>query len=289
MIKVEIVCDSSAPSGIRLTTFVLTYPRFIHAEFMTHRVFSRNASSSRAIPVAKQIQMVLDNPAVPLAFSTNQKGMQGGAALTGPEEYEAKKAWVEAMYLAVDQAKKLADLNVHKQYANRLLEPFSHITVVCTATDWDNFFALRCHEAAQPEIHALADCMYDLYVNNSPRELLCGQWHLPFITQEDELDTHSELGCGETREELISALLKRSVARCARVSYLNHDGTSSTLAQDLELYGRLVGAAPIHASPAEHQALALADSTHRSGNFRGWIQYRKTLENENVTEFKKNP
>src|SRR5512135_1987029 len=139
MIKAQIICDSMAPSGVRLTTFVLTYPRFIHSEFMTHRVFSRNASSSRAIPVKKQIQEIIDNPVIPLAFTKNKAGMQGGAALDGEAHDKAVAAWLEGRDRAVEIANKLADLEVHKQYANRVLEPWAHITVVCTATDFANF------------------------------------------------------------------------------------------------------------------------------------------------------
>lgn len=281
MIKAEIVADSVAPSGVRLTTFVLTYPRFIHSEFMTHRVFSRNASSSRAIPVKKSIQMVIDSPAIPLAFTKNKAGMQGGEALDQHDHDLAVAAWLDGRDRAVEIAQKLANLEVHKQYANRVLEPWAHITVVCTATDWDNFFALRCHEMAQPEIHALADLMYAQYAENKPDNLRNGDLHLPFI---DIWDRTSN-GIDENIDR--GLLLKRSVARCARVSYLNHDGTKSTLEQDLELYNRLVGAAPIHASPAEHQAMAIGDPNIRSGNFRGWIQYRKTLKEENVEKFTK--
>lgn len=284
MIKADIVADSIAPSGVRLTTFVLTYPRFIHAEFMTHRVFSRNASSSRAIPVKRQIQMVIDNPAIPLAFTKNQKGMQGGEALDQEAHDKAVAAWLEGRDRAVEVANKLADLEVHKQYANRVLEPWAHITVVCTATDWDNFFALRCHYMAQPEINALADLMYEAYSKNVPQYLATGMWHIPFIKAEDfRLPGEWMQKVIEGKDDLLQ--VKRSVARCARVSYLNHDGTSPTIEQDLELYDRLVGAAPIHASPAEHQAQASDDPNVRSGNFRGWFQYRKMLAGENVTEF----
>lgn len=285
MIKAEIVCDSVASSGVRLTTFVLTYPRFIHSEFMTHRVFSRNASSSRAIPVKKQIEMIEAEPAVPIAFRKNQKGMQAGELLDNQEE--AVKLWLEGRDRAVEIAKKLADLEVHKQYANRVLEPYAHITVVVTATDWDNFFALRCHEAAQPEIHALADLMYEAYVSSLPVFLSDGQWHLPFVKNAElnKLDWHQAPDLDQfLRTEDVQ---KMSVARCARVSYLNHDKTEPTLDQDRDLYERLVGNAPLHASPAEHQAMAVGDPNVRSGNFRGWIQYRKTLKNENVSSFKK--
>jgi len=295
MIETKIITDSLAPSGVRLTTYVLTYPRFIHAELMTHRVFSRNASSSRAIPVKKQIQMVIDNPAIPLAFTKNKAGMQGGEVLTGEQEQAAIAAWLEGRDRAVEAAQKLANLEVHKQYANRILEPWAHISVVLTATDFDNWFALRCHEAAQPEIHQLADQMYDLYSANTPNELDAGEWHLPFVTEEDT----ANIICNEFalkklenfdasifayQEEL---LLKFSVARCARVSYLNHDGTNPNYEKDLELYNRLLGGVPIHASPAEHQAMAIGDPNVRSGNFRGWIQYRQTLKNQNITEYRR--
>jgi thymidylate synthase ThyX len=274
MIQAKIVEDSIAPSGARLTTFVLTYPRFIHSEFMTHRMFSRNASSSRAIPVKKSIQMVIDNPVIPLAFTKNKAGMQGGEALSGDQEAAAISAWLEGRDRAVEMAQKLADLEVHKQYANRILEPYSHITVVCSATDYANFFALRCHVMAQPEIMALADLMYEEYRTSSPKQMEIGDMHLPFVSDEER---------NELRQD---DLIKMSVARCARVSYLNHEGKKPTIEEDKALYDRLVGSAPIHASPAEHQAIAMGDPS-RSGNFQGWIQYRKLLIDENVEEFKK--
>lgn len=274
MIQAKIVEDSIAPSGVRLTTFVLTYPRFIHSEFMTHRMFSRNASSSRAIPVKKSIQMVLENPVIPLAFTKNKAGMQGGDPLGGDQHEKALKLWLYVRDVATEAAQELADLEVHKQYANRILEPFSHITVVCSATDYANFFALRCHPMAQPEIMALADLMYDEYQASNPNQMSIGDMHLPFVSNEE-------------REELPQDdLIKMSVARCARVSYLNHEGKKPTLEEDITLYNRLVGSAPIHASPAEHQAIAMGDES-RSGNFRGWIQYRKLLLEENIEEFKK--
>lgn len=287
MIKADIVADSIGPSGVRLTTFVLTYPRYIHSEFNTHRAFSRNASSSRAIPVRKSIQMIRENPAIPLAFTKNQKGMQGGEALDHDAHEKAVLAWLEGRDRAIEIAEKLADLEVHKQYANRVLEPFAHITVVATATDWNNFFALRCHEAAQPEIHELADKMYGLYRTSTPKIIADGHWHLPFVSEEEYSSAGEEYG-GAIDSDGIPIPIKRSVARCARVSYLNHDGTKSTVAQDLELYKRLLSSAPLHASPAEHQAMACGDPSIRSGNFRGWIQYRKTLRNENITKFEMN-
>lgn len=285
MIEAKIVADSIAPSGVRLTTFVLTYPRFIHAEFMTHRVFSRNASSSRAIPVSKQIQMVEDNPAIPLAFTRNKPGMQGGDPLEGEEHSKAVQSWLLARDHALRSANELAALGIHKQYANRVLEPFAHITVVCTATDYDNFFALRMHPAAQPEINELASKMYALYIANTPDVLSENEWHLPFVTPEDAKESIEQYFATNPDAKWDDFALKMSVARCARVSYLNHEGKKPTLEEDLKLYDRLVGSAPIHASPAEHQAMAMYDPSEYSGNFRGWLQYRKTLQNENITKF----
>lgn len=281
MIEAKIIRDSIS-NDTRLTTFVLTYPRFIHSEFMTHRMFSRNASSSRAIPVKKSIQMVRDNPVIPLAFTRNKAGMQGGEALSGEIEQKALLQWMDACYVACEKAEALADLEVHKQYANRILEPFSHITVVCSATDYANFFALRYHPMAQPEIAQLAKQMWEAYSVNIPDKLEEGQWHLPFISDEDLALVANEVG---QQVDFIPYLIKMSVARCARVSYLNHEGKKPSLEEDLKLYDRLVGSAPIHASPAEHQA-QVSFLSMRSGNFgEGWVQYRKTLEGENIQVF----
>lgn len=275
-INVRIEKDSIGPSGVRLTTFVLKYPRFIHSEFMTHRVFSRNASSSRAIPLEKQIEELKKDIAYPIEFRKNQRGMQAAEALSDEDQIKARAFWQFACQNAIESAEKINGLvpeGVHKQYLNRLLEPFAHISVIVTATDFDNFFALRYHDDAQPEIHELAKQMYEQYKNNRPQRLREGQYHLPFV---DFQDTSP-----------IEEKIYRSVACCARVSYNNHDGTTPTVEQNKRLYERLLGSQPIHASPAEHQAMAIGDASVQSGNFRGWIQYRKTLNGENIVDFKK--
>lgn len=272
MIKAEIIEDSIAPEHsayTRLTTFVLTYPRFIHSEFMTHRVISRNASSSRAIPVSKFIEAIKNNPAMPSAFTKNCKGMQANDVVE--DQSEAQKIWLEARDSMLNYVQRLSDLGVHKQHANRLLEPFQHITVVASATDWSNFFALRCHKDAQPEFQELAKAMYSLYTSRVPKVLELGEWHLPFVTTEERLKFS------------IDDLITMSVARCARVSYNTHDGTEQSLEKDKDLYTRLVGNAPIHASPTEHQAQCVS-TRDTYGNFRGWLQYRKTLKNENILD-----
>lgn len=288
----QIIADSVSPEGIRLTTMQLRYPRFIHAEFMTHRVFSRNASSSRAIPVTKMIEDLRRDPAMPVYWGSNKPGMQAGNELTGIDLKDAQIYWREAMNDAIRNAEKLIDLGLHKQIANRILEPWAHINVVVTATDWDNFFALRRHEDAQPEIKALADAMWDAMEMSNPSHLEPDDWHLPYVTHAD-WDASSSLDTIDDRQQL---LCRVSVARCARVSYLTHDGRQTTIEEDLALYDRLVGSQPIHASPAEHQAtpddkwhamgqgLNQWKSPELHGNFNGWIQYRKTLPGENLQQ-----
>lgn len=284
-IEAKIICDSVGPNGIRLTTFVLKYPRFIHSEFMTHRAFSRNASSSRAIPFEKQVEMIKEDMAMPLEFRKNQKGMQAGEVIANQEE--AIRKWRVAGELAIEQAQYLHELGVHKQYVNRLLEPYSHITVIVTATEYANFFALRHHSAAQPEIAELAKQMWEAYKVNKPKQLGTNEWHLPFVTEEERAKV---VGTVDSAEYVtgINELIKISVARCARVSYNNHDGTNTTLEQDLKLYDRLLGQQPIHASPAEHQAQALPITpgiVKWSGNLKGWTQFRQTLKDQNITKF----
>lgn len=282
MIEAKVIEDSIGPNGIRITTVCLTYPRFAHAELMTHRVFSRNASSSRAIPVKRQIQMVQDNPAVPIAFTRNKPGMQGGEALAADEHQKAVQAWLYGRDLAIVTAKALAELEVHKQYANRVLEPYAHISVVVTSTEWDNFFALRYHKDALPEMQVLAKELYEAMLASKPRKLKAGEWHIPFISDDEAFPMRA---FEDPNQDGVINLVRISTARCARVSFLNHEGKRPEMEEDLGLHDKLVTSAPLHASPAEHQAMAVGDPNIRSGNFRGWIQYRKTLPGENATSF----
>lgn len=304
-IEAKIIADSISPAGIRLTTFQLRYPRFIHAELMTHRVFSRNASSSRAIPVEKMIEDLRRDPAMPIYWGSNKPGMQAGDELPEEEDYKgftlrpramAQSQWLEAMHEAIAQAEGLIELGLHKQIANRILEPWAHINVVLTATDYENFYTLRRHKDAQPEIKELADKMWEAQQESTPKLLQPGQWHLPYVTTEDWNGDQWDTGT-----PVLDYLKKVSVARCARVSYLTHDGRKTTVEEDLKLFERLVGSQPLHASPAEHQATPDTrerpewdldrictehqfewENPEQHGNLRGWIQYRKTLDGEFV-------
>lgn len=284
MIEAKVIEDSISAEGFRLTTMQLVYPRFIHAEFMTHRVFSRNASSSRAIPVAKMIEQVRTNPAMPIHWGKNQPGMQANEQLTGADLAGAQDLWNLAAQQTANIAETMNRIGLHKQVANRILEPFQHIHVVVTATEWDNFFALRCHPDAQPEIHELADRMAEALGTSQPKIVGSEDWHLPYISQ-------FERDCGQHNGRTLAAA---SAARCARVSYLTHDGQEPSIEKDLALYERLVGSEPIHASPTEHQGMPdyflepIEDESDGNwswefahGNFRGWVQHRKIIENEN--------
>lgn len=267
--EARIEADSVSPEGVRLTTFVVTFPRMILAEVNTHRMLSRNSASSRAIPVEKRIAQIEADPFVPEQFGKNQKGMQAGESLADEEAEQARRCWLAAAQQAIDHARFLAARGVHKQLANRLLEPFAWHTAVITATDWRNFFALRCHPDAQPEFQRIAYLMLALYQAGTPVPLEYGQWHLPFVTAEDlaEINTY--------RSMLVS------VGRCARVSYLTHDGKRDMDA-DEALATRLITATPRHSSPFEHVASPCHPGIAVKGNFRGWKQFRHMIADESV-------
>lgn len=292
MLTAEIICDSIAEYSPRLTTFTLSYPRFIHSEFMTHRMFSRNASSSRAIPVRKNLEEVRSAylRVVP-CFTTEQPGMSGGAELSTTKAEGANWSLNECAYMiwtnaasdAAYHAERLARLGVHKSVINRLLEPFLHIRVVCTGVEaaYMNFFGLRLDRAAQPEIRLLADAMWEAYRASTPTRLEPDQWHLPFVNQEDLVDAGEDSG-----------LRRISAARCARTSYLSFEtGRRSTIEEDLALFTRLAGSSPMHLSPLEHQATPDTynpnttlgyDHAHQHGNLPGWVQHRKLIPDEAV-------
>lgn len=268
------LADSANPQGVRLTTMEVTFPRIVLAEFNTHRMFSRNSASSRAIPVEKQLEMVQDHPFVPEYWGENQSGMQAEKELSQKKREYAEKEWLEARDNAMDQALRLYELGVHKQLTNRLLEPFMWHTVIVTATEWENFFALRANRDAQPEIREIAMLMKDIYKAHTPERVGYSGWHLPLVKEDD----HYELRTNSSKE---SILAKISAARCARVSYLTHDGKRD-IGKDLALYKRLVDHG--HMSPLEHVARPYLDQygiDKDLGNFKGWLQLRKLIPHEN--------
>jgi len=272
----KVIAHSKHRSAVEeLITLQVTFPRFILPEFLTHRVFSRNFSSSRAIPTAKLLEQVRTNPAMPIHWGKNQPGMQADVELDEAEAKHARQAWIDAAHLAANQAEFMSNLGAHKQIVNRILEPYLYVTGIVSSTEWGNFFGLRNHPDAQPEIKNLAQCMEDAIENSESRMLAPWEWHLPYVTLEEQrelLDRKETSGLGPA----ISA------ARCCRVSYLKQDGTSPSIEDDLALCERLMKARPIHASPFEHQAKPMLDrrQSHLSGNLSGWIQNRKLIEEQ---------
>lgn len=269
----KILDDSINRLGTRLTTFEITIPRIVLAELNTHRMLSRNSASSRAIPVEKRIRMVRETPYVP-EFAANKAGMQPGDALDDVSQQCAREAWLEARDHACRIAEELAGQGAHKQWANRLLEPFCWHTVIISATTWANFFGQRCHPDAQREIRIVAEMMRSRLEFAEPRFVEDGGWHLPLVRNVDEADLIRE-GYGER-----DGLARISAGRCARVSYLTHDGRRDP-SEDIGLYSKLVDSH--HMSPLEHPARADTTYTGDTGNFGlGWVHLRKTVPGEAV-------
>ena len=267
--EAKVLLDSLSPGGVPLTTMEVTFPRFILPEFNTHRAFSRNSASSRAIPVKKLIDRVARDPFIPDYFGANQAGMQAPQELTGWRRWAARAGWVLASKVAVGLAKFFNWLGLHKQLANRVLEPFAWHTVIVTSTEWSNFFALRAHPDAQPEIQKLARLMLEAYNASEPQQLDYGDWHLPLVPDFEELFVEEGFS--------IEDIKKISAGRCARVSYLTHDQERAP-EKDIELCERLIAAG--HMSPMEHVAQPHPDDERFFGNFRGWKQMRKDVPNE---------
>jgi thymidylate synthase ThyX len=257
--EAKIIADSISPEGLRLTTCELTIHRYVLSELNTHRAFSRNSASSRAIPVQKQIDKIREDLAYPVEFGTNKPGMQAGPQNDNDLE-RLYQIWEGAAGEAISRAQTLtSQYNIHKQVTNRLLEPFMWHKVIITSLEdgYDNFFNQRNHPDAQPEIHVAAGLLEPIYRASVPKEVDWGQWHLPYI-QDDEWDNDIEV------------LKKISVARCARVSYLTHGGVRD-FEEDINLFTKLISADPPHWSPLEHVATPFEVGLSPSGNFIEWF------------------
>ena len=374
-ISANIVADSISPQGNRITTFLLTYPRMIHSELMTHRLFSRNSASSRAIPFEKMLKMVEEDPFIPIAWQKDHKGMQGTEYFTNENMFiwdsdkhinkngvlfidSFKEDWLDARDSVIKYAKNLhngrrqsegheyyKNSKLTKQLCNRLLEPFMWHTVLVTATEYDNFFELRCPKyewnnkvfksrknvknyaidknqwnveldnlqwllinKSQAEIHiqALAESMWDVMNESTPKKLQPGEWHIPFG---DKISSNITDWFSDIKNQaywlgrdMTPLFLKVATARCARLSYMTFDGEIN-YQKDIQLHDKLLQ--DKHMSPFEHCARAMSDDeysefykgevspmdlyyigrckpTKNSGwcnNFKGFIQYRYMIEN----------
>lgn len=308
-VSAKILADSKA-NGVRITTFEIEYPRYILAELNTHRVFSRNSASSRAIPIEAVMEQVLNDPAMPMVWGLDQAGMQAKKTLNIWMSTTAVFLWRKAAKASVASAKLLQAIGLHKQIVNRVMEPFQRMKTVITSTEWNNFYYLRDHEAAQPEIAILAKLMQEQSKLSAVRPLFYGQWHVPYVrlkqSSEGWVPFRYEMPDGPDGAELNIPIsweeaLKISASCCAQVSYRLLDESPEKAAS---IFKFLVDAKPVHASPFEHQATPMQvvntvgtyinktapetwekGITHMdrkgnfwSGNFQGWIQHRQLID-----------
>ncbi len=350
-IKAVVVADSIGPRKDRITSMLLTFPRIVLAEFNTHRMFTRNSASSRAIPFKKMVELVKTDPFIPVRWMKEHTGMQGTEFFRPDETFMSsnpmdrfadgltpeeagnvhrviidrlKAEWLWARDMAVQAATNLNNRGVHyhpdgdtskltgegrglsKQLCNRLLEPFMWHTVLVTATEWENFFALRAHPDAEIHIQELAHKMLDAYNESTPRQLAAGEWHIPlapkFITYKNEDGTTVNIEPNLAFPDQVPLVVKIATANCARTSYMRYSESEDSRT-DIKLHDRLAAAG--HWSPFEHCAMAMGDTNENlyedwgrivksgnghvveygwCGNFRGFIQYRKLFDNENRTD-----
>jgi thymidylate synthase ThyX len=311
-ITAQVIADSISESGQRITTFEIETPRLIWSEFMTHRLFSRNASSSRAIPFKTTLKQIMEEAARPFHWGKNQPGMQAFEELDALiEGYTPDEWWDLAAKSAAKFAEAMSDAGYHKQVYNRIMEPFLHIKAVVTATEFDNFFKLRVHEMADPTIHMLAVTMLEAFKASEPRLLLPGEWHVPYY--QDGYWTPASDG-KDVHGHTLSEALMISSSCCAQVSYRKLDDTLEKAAAVFDkLNVNQDNDEPCHASPLEHQATPMvlpewtlelyrkqgetfeweSGVTHMdrknnfwSGNFRHWVQHRQLVPNHTCWEFK---
>lgn len=292
-IQAKIIADSINNRGTRITTFELEYPRIVHSEMLTHRVFSRNAASSRAIPVNTMLDLIEANPAVPSHWGKNQPGMQASEELNELDKKAVKELWLSACKQAVSHARVMNDIKTHKQVVNRITEPYQHMKVVLTATDYANWFYLRDHDQADPTIAELAAKMRVVFDQSKPVLLQANQWHLPYVQCSYDANGTQRYWNDEVAEITLEMALMVSVSCCAQVSYRK---TDDSLAKAKMIYDKLIESKPAHSSPCEHQAKCLYSVGSNSveywpegitqmdrkgilysGNLRDWVQYRQLI------------
>ena len=271
----KVIADVINPNGNRLVIMEATFHRFVLAEVNTHRSHSRSSASSRAIPVETMLGKARNSPAFPILWTREQPGMQGGDELLGFDRNDAEDLLKRISDFTIEQIAAYIERHpdkstrLHKSLLNRPMEWFQYHTVIIGATDdgWANFFAQRATRhspLAQPELRAVVDLMLEGYETSTPQFLNYGQWVTPYIQPGEVFHTE------EMRKEV-------SAARCARVSYLNHNGVRDVGA-DLDLFAKLAAAEPMHAAPLEFVATPLTQAMKPLGNFTGYRQFRHIVQ-----------
>lgn len=325
LISATVIADSINETGQRLTTFELEFPRLILSECNTHGAIEKNTSSSRAIPVSKMLDHILEQNLKPIYFGSKKSGMQAGDELVGEDLQYVKDVWEIALKGAVGQASLLDDCGVAKEVTNRITEPYQLIKAVWSATDWDNWFNLRLEKDADPNICMLAFKMFEALSNSDPVLLKKGAYHLPYVDSWTEKDTGKKIysyvdNYGEDVWMNLEQAIKYSVASCAQVSYRSE---GMTLDKADKIWNMLVKSEVVHASPLTHVATPIVahwdktadtfdvfinkeksyniprfvttweqgvthmrrDGTLCSGRFAGWIQQRHLIENNTCWNF----
>lgn len=299
-ITAKVICDSVSPDGVRITTLEIEYPRFIHGEFMTHRSLSKNSSSSRAIPIQKMLDQIESNMALPIYWGKNKSGMQAVEEVSKFDEAKSVLNWERSFNYTKERVLDMVDIGLHKQVPNRLTEPFQMMKVVVTGTDWHNFFNLRIHPDAQPEICMLAYKIYKAMEESDPVKLKVHDWHLPYVN----IGWNSRGDTTYFNENFdvidLEDAIKISASCCAQVSYRN---TDMSLEKADKIFNMLIKSDVLHASCFEHLATPIRNQdglingwdfgiTHQnkqgqlfSGNLRGWISYRQQLQDNTCWKF----
>lgn len=271
MIAAKIVADSINQHGDRLTTFELTLPKSLVAQFNTHRMIARNSASSRAIPTAKVIEQVLDDPYLP-TWHRNKKGMQPGEKVDDEHAGLLDALNLNLRLTVIDYVKRMAALGAAKEDINRYLEPWMWTTIVATATEWENYFKQRDHEDTQSAHALLARKMREAMDGSnaverfSPGVAEHDLWHLPYVTDIERATLRVEI------------LPRISAVRCARVSY-GRQGVATDVMDELRRYDDFPRLG--HWSPLE---MPCRSDWGWHGPFRGWRSLRKFYGGESGTD-----
>lgn len=237
--------------GVPVRTFILEYPRYIHSQVMTHRIFSRNATSSRAIKLEKMLKGLDKNFVIPKYWGAKQRGMQAYSQIAPHTQSEAIHVWYEAYKNARRSALALDQLGVHQQVVNRLLEPFMIIRVMLTGDDFDNFLKLRTAHDSQPEIQELALKMQDC-IKRAPKAKV-SDVHLPYPDY----------------------TVAQNIAAAAFISYNNPP--SNDVVKCERMLHKLM--ADGHESPSEHVVYEGVKNTKYCNLMAGRMQFRQDYQN----------
>ena len=300
-ISCTVIADSVCV-GSRMVTMELEYPRFIHAELMTHRMLSKNAASSRAIPIKKMHETIMEKTAMPVHWGKNQAGMSAKEEVDDLVKQGAIGVWTGARDSMLSHSTVLSDMGLHKQIANRITEPFQMMKTVISGTEWANLIWLRHHADAQPEFYELADCIVKCLEQSESILIVAGEWHTPYVHRFRDIDNVLQYLDSNGEKLSVEDAIKVSASCCAQVSYRRND---DSLEKAKDIFARLIESEPIHASPIEHQATPMKykdaglysqhmnpssweegithmdrNKQYWSGNLRGFIQHRKLIKSE---------